>query len=90
MLFTIFNYLPILEEETVGHRVEMAKKGNSNDCSNNDGENDGDTDDNNESAVDAFYETGLLVKLSTAQYFYTKNKSYRHLYANTITPPPKL
>ena len=93
MFFTIFNYLPILEEETQGHRVEMAKKDKSGEPSSktsNDAESDGDTDDSNESDIDNLYQFALAEKINTTQKFYCKNNSYRHLYANTITPPPKL
>ena len=93
MLFTIFNYLPILEEETLGHRVEMAKKAKSGEPSGKSGdaaESDGDTDDSNESDIDTFYRFALAEKICTAQSYYCKHNSYRHLYANTITPPPKL
>ena len=92
MLFTVVQYFPSLEEETPGHRVEMAKKMKQTEPSDGDGDNtDGDDNDDTESDFDYFFSSNYT-------YFFTSQKVafspgnflYRHLACNIHTPPPKI
>lgn len=89
MIFTVIQYLPILEEETPGHRVEMSKKADQDDTS--DGSDSGDDDDTENEKTDLFYHAALQYssRLLTAQRFYIKHASYQHPVETINTPPPK-
>jgi hypothetical protein len=92
MIFTVFQYVPILEEETPGHRVEMAKKlkqdptgGNGDDSSDTDCDDDDSEQDvylTSANQTDAYYNT---IKSS----FTRSNFSYKFSLQKKHTPPPK-
>lgn len=92
MIFTVVQYFPSLEEETPGHRVEMAKKMKPSDSTDGDSDTSNDDDnDDTESDFDYFLS-------STYTHFFTSQKVafspgnflYRHQISNIHTPPPKI
>ena len=90
MIFTVIQYLPILEEETPGHRVEMTKKSGQDDESNgNDG---GDDDDSTDEKTGLFYHQhfSCFNGLMSSHLFYIKNTSYLPPVSKIHTPPPKV
>lgn len=88
MLFTVFQYVPILEEETPGHKVEMAKK-----MDNTDGDSDGsddDCDDDSEPLFHSFFQSSLISIQSDKDLSHTCcSNHYKHQLSNIHTPPPK-
>jgi hypothetical protein len=87
MVFTVLNYIPILEEETPGHLIELCKKAPEKDSSDTSNDNDG--DDTTESELNdcfPFYFSNLS---SAGQKIADKDGIYRLPYYNSITPPPK-
>lgn len=92
MIFTVFQYVPILEEESPSHRVELAKKMNQDDT---DGGNNGDTDDDcdDDDSEDFFLDwnqaqEAFYTQLQTS---YFQNVShYEHLLGKKHSPPPKV
>ena len=89
MVFTVIQYLPILEEETPGHRVEMAKKDSQDDTA--DGNDSGDDDDTENEKTDLYFHPAIKYAnlLISAHHFHTKQISYRHPVEKIHTPPPK-
>ena len=89
MLFTVIRYLPILEEETPGHRVELSKKADHNDSADDDDTNDDDPDDEK---TDLFFNLGhfSITGLQTEHNFHIKHQAYRFPVANITTPPPRV
>ena len=88
MLFTVFNYLPIIEEETPGHLIELCKKQQQKEGS--DTSNDSDTDDNTETGLNDYTLFSISSLFSSGQKIADKGSIYRLPYSNSITPPPKL
>jgi hypothetical protein len=90
MFFTVIQYLPILEEETPGHRVELVKKtGQDDETDGNDGGDDDDSPDEKTNIYDQqhfAYFNGMM----SAHLFYIKNTSYLPPVVNIHTPPPKI
>ncbi len=88
MLFTVFNYLPIIEEETPGHLIELCKKQQQKEGS--DTSNDSDSDDNTETEINDYTLFSVSKLSATGQIIADKGSIYRLPYYNSITPPPKL
>lgn len=88
MVFTVLNYIPILEEETSGHIVELCKKAPQKDGS--DSTNDCDGDDTTESELNEYSPFSFSNLSSSGQKIANKDGIYRLPYYNSITPPPKL
>jgi hypothetical protein len=88
MLFTVIRYLPILEEETPGHRVEMSKKANPV----NDGDDDTDDDDPDDEREDLFFSgNGHTVDGYGSEFrFYIKYHIYHTPVEKIQTPPPRI
>ncbi|MBL7911919.1 MAG: hypothetical protein JNJ41_12750 [Bacteroidia bacterium] len=85
MLYTIFQYIPILEEEVPHNNTELAKKGTEDDTSGNDDETDSDADDAINHYVN-FNFTDLYSKTNS----YTSNKDdYNSFFQKINIPPPK-
>lgn len=88
MIFTLFQYIPILDEECFSYSKELSKKSNEPKSSEDDG--DGDSED------DTTFEYSLndLVKFSyhiiSSNKIYTKNKIYNCLVEDIKSPPPKI
>lgn len=86
MLFTVFQYIPILEEETQTHSTELAKKGNESDGTDGDNaEQDTDVDD----AVNAFFDFNFSVTDSGTQFRSSKKEDYNSFFQKINIPPPK-
>jgi hypothetical protein len=91
MIFTVFQYLPILEEEAPSHRVELVKKAKQLDPT-DDGDNaDDDCDDDAEQDLD-YLCAGVYNSFYSFQksLFNSKNHAYKYQLANIHTPPPKV
>ena len=86
MLFTVFQYIPILEEETQGHSTELAKKANEDDSSSNDDvETDSDVDD----ALNSFFIFNFNTVDSKSDLRATTKKDYNSFFQKINIPPPK-
>ena len=94
MLFTVFQYVPILEEETTGHRVELTKKmkqndleGGDSDCTGNDFDNDNDSEQEfnycDSQNTHGFKPNAKLLYSNTSSF-------YKYLLDQKDTPPPKV
>ncbi len=91
MLFTIFQYIPILEEESGSH-MEMSKKMNQDDSDGSDGNTDDDCDDD-DSEQDSFINTKTLRTLYFTQLqknYFDKFSFYERLLEKKPTRPPKV
>lgn len=88
--FTVFNYLPLVEEETTGQDIEMNKKAGQEDTSGSDTETDSDGDDNNKSDLNTCSFNGLSNIKCSNYLFTTDNTNYLFLFAHTIIQPPKI
>ena len=88
MVFTVLNYIPILEEETPGHLIELCKKQQQKEGS--DTSNDSDSDDNTETEINDYTLFSVSKLSSSGQKIADKGCNYRLPYYNSITPPPKL
>jgi len=92
MIFTVFQYLPFLEEETPGHRTELTKKSKESNAPDTDG-----GDDDDDSSNDDDLKTDLILSLvntysfnrAAKDNFYIKAMLYQSLVENINTPPPK-
>lgn len=93
MIFTVFQYVPILEEESPSKRVELAKKLNQDDT---DGSGDGATDDDcgdDDTEADFFLDRNqaqedFYTQVQTA--YFHKASLYEHLLWKKHSPPPKV
>ncbi|MEO6304691.1 MAG: hypothetical protein ABIP51_16135 [Bacteroidia bacterium] len=87
MLFTVFQYIPILEEETQNHNTELAKKGSEDDTSGNDGdESDSDSDD----AIFHSLNFSFTDLYSNTCAYSIKRDNYKSFFQKINTPPPKV
>jgi hypothetical protein len=88
MIFTLFQYIPILDEEFFSYSKELSKKSNEPESSEDDG--DGDSEDD----ITFEYSLNDLVKFSyhiiSSNKIYTKNKIYNCLVEDIKSPPPKI
>lgn len=93
MVFTVFQYVPILEEETPGHRVELTKKVKQNDLEGGDADCTGDDYDNEDDSQQEFNylfsETIGSYKTNTLSLYSSTNSFYKYLLEQKDTPPPK-
>ncbi len=86
MLFTVFNYLPLIEEENPGQRLELCKKTQ---------ENSGDEDEspeNNENSSEEYiasYTPFIAFDTTTEHRFYTLVLSCTDYTYSRIKPPPE-
>lgn len=87
MIFTVLQYIPILEEDNVSHSTELAKKAKETDSS-DDGDSDTDDDITVELSLNDLLDISCQSILSHK--IYTKNKIYNYLVENINTPPPKI
>ena len=93
MLFTVFQYIPILEEETHAHKTELAKKAKKGDLSGGDNDNTGDDCDDDDTEQEFNYSDSTLFAI-----FSTDQKShisygktlYKYLLESKDTPPPRI
>jgi len=91
MLFTVFQYLPILEEEAPGHRAELVKKVKESDNSDADDSGDADDSDNDTFKTEMISTLSAYYSFSQAAQdkFYMAEPLYQSLISNINTPPPK-
>ncbi len=86
MLFTVFQYIPILEEETRAHSTELAKKAGEDDSNGNDDvESDSDVDDALNSSF--IFNFNMLSSKTTLRA--TTKKDYNSFFQKITIPPPK-
>jgi hypothetical protein len=94
MLFTVFQYVPILEEETPGHRVELTKKAKAGDLEGGDSDTSTDDCDNDDDTAQEFNyylsETLSYIKSNSNFAFSDKSDFYKYLLEHIDTPPPKV
>ena len=88
MVYTIFQYLPLTEEESQNQNTELCKKSSENDSSDDDSnETDSDNDDNELSGSLDY----LFIKLDAAKYnFIVKNNFYNFRFQKINIKPPKI
>lgn len=89
MLFTVINYLPLLEEETATKKIEICKKAENNESSEGGGDDETETDSESGSLLHPgaeFYWTSI----PGGRLFYASTfKDYFYLHDNKTTPPPR-
>ena len=87
MIFTVFQYVSVLEEDAQNHSTELAKKGSENDTSSNDGdESDGDSNDAIYHSLNFYFK-----ELNSKTCSYPSNKdSYFSFFRKITIPPPKV
>ena len=91
MLFTVIQYMPVLEEETPSHRVELAKKLNQNDPPAG-GDNDGGDDDNDpdvKSDINYYAVSNFICVLNYKHPFPLQHKPWPNQAVTITTPPPQ-
>jgi len=92
MIFTVFQYIPFLEEETHAQKTEMTKTLNPGDGG--DGDNDGadeDYDGDSEPMFQSFFHSSFLTLYSSQSISFTASTNfYSHQLDNIHTPPPKV
>lgn len=92
MLYSVFQYLPILEEENASHRVEQSKKLKSSDGSEGP---DGNEDENNHDAdgkedINYYPVSTFIYVLNYKHNFPPKTDSWPRQYETINTPPPQI
>ncbi|PBQ34636.1 hypothetical protein CNR22_23610 [Sphingobacteriaceae bacterium] len=92
MLFTVFQYIPILEEEPHGHKVELAKKVKADSSADGDDDKDADSDDDDsEQELNYFFLSEYASLYSNHSiHFSHRNNLYSYLLESKDTPPPKI
>jgi len=93
MVFTVFQYVPILEEETHGHKIELVKKAKQADLSGTDGDSADEDCDNDDTEQEFNYycsDTYAGLHANSKQNFSNKNNFYKYLLEQKDTPPPKV
>lgn len=88
MVYIIFQYLPLTEEESQNQNTELCKKSSENDSSDEDNnETDSDNEDNELSGSFNY----LFIKLDVANYnFIAKNSFYNFCFQKINIKPPKI
>lgn len=88
MVYTIFQYLPLTEEESQNQNTELCKKSSENDSSDDDS-NETDSDNENKEFSGSF--GFLFIKLDAAKYnFIAKNNFYNFRFQKINIKPPKI
>lgn len=91
MIFTVFQYIPLIEEETHGNRVELAKKEKQSDPADGDNDNTEDNCDDDTQEDLGYLSEHQYRSLHASQHFHSisRNHFYKYLRENVHTPPPK-
>ena len=90
MLFTVFQYIPFLEEETHAQKTELTKTLNPEDGGDGDGA-DEDYDSDSEALLSSFFHSSFLTFYSSQRLSFIGNEHfYSHPLDNIHTPPPKV
>jgi len=86
MIYTVFQYVPILEEEAQNHGIELAKKGTEDNSS------DGDGDEIDSDSADAIYDHlnfNFASLYSKTHLFKSSVDDYNSFFQKITIPPPK-
>ena len=86
MLFTVFQYLPVLEEEAQGNTTELAKKSTEDDCS---GDDNDETDSDSDDALNNHFNYNIANNYSKSHSYPFKNEHYNSFFQKINIPPPK-
>ena len=86
MIFTLFQYIPILEEEAKGHNTELAKKSPENDSSGNDGD---ELDTDGDHAIYYHLNFDFTDLYAKKHIFYSYKNDYNSFFQKINIPPPK-
>jgi hypothetical protein len=86
MIFTVFQYITILEEEVSHNNSELAKKGTEDDTSGNGSD---ETDLDGDDAIYDLFNYDLNDLYSDTHPYQTNKKSYSSFFQKTNIPPPK-
>ncbi len=92
MLFTVFQYVPILEEEIHASKT-MSKKSNAPSSENNSADDDANDDEGDEDDSAEFFHHSNSHKfhlLTSNSKFNSLHENHLNLVFNISTPPPKL
>ena len=91
MIFTVIQYLPLLEEEVHGARIELAKKDTSSDG--NDGMNDQNDSDNDDDTESDIFLNGIFqstyINSQALTLFERSALKYSFQLPSIQSPPPK-
>jgi len=89
MLFTVFQYLPILEEEVHASKA-LDKKADNSSPENDSGDDDSGDDENDTDEFLSHCNYHSFQLFSTSSKFNTFHENYLSLVFNINTPPPKI
>lgn len=86
MLFTVFNFIPVIEEESPSSRIELCKKNNTDPSSADDGHS-----SDEDPSPDFFYAESLAVSIAQEIPIYAKRlfMSCQDSERSCIKPPPR-
>lgn len=91
MIFTVFQYIPILEEELAAHSHVTQKKSDPKEPSDDNGaDQDDDQNDDNESDLDHCVLQGSMLLVISKQSYIRPYFLYTSLKNSITTPPPKI
>lgn len=86
MIYTVFQYVPILEEEAQSHGTELAKKSTEDDTSGNDGD---ETDSDGDDAIYDHLNFNFTKFYSKVHSFSSFKYDYNSFFQKINIPPPK-
>ncbi len=86
MLYTIFQYIPILEEEVPHNNTELAKKGSEDDASGNDGD---EKDSYGDDAINHYMNFNFTHLYSHSNSYPCNKDDYNSFFQKINIPPPK-
>lgn len=86
MIYTVFQYVPILEEEVPHNNTELAKKGTEDDTSGNGSD---ETDADGDDAIYDHFNFGLTDLYSKTHTYPTNKENYTSFFQKINIPPPK-
>ncbi|MDP1800965.1 MAG: hypothetical protein Q8L81_06420 [Bacteroidota bacterium] len=87
MIYTVFQYVPILEEEVPHTNTELAKKGAEDDTTGNGSD---ETDLDGDDAIYDHFNLGLIDHYSKNLTHSTNKRSYSSFFQKINIPPPKV
>jgi len=85
MVFTIFQYIPFLEEETANHTTELAKKSNEDDTSGDDNDETNTEGD----AITEYFDFNFNTIYSQTHPFPSNKDDYNSFFQKINIPPPR-
>jgi hypothetical protein len=90
MLYSVFQYFPILEEETPSHRVELAKKLKQNDGTDESGSDEDETDTDSKEDINYYPVSSFIYVLNYKHNFPPKTDAWPCQFETINTPPPQI